>query len=1093
MMKMKNRTFLIFPIISVGLIVIALLGIQIVYAPVQTVKNLTAGDTIGTLPAIIASGSRNLLVPRDRDADFVFGGQSSVSAQGKFVLDDVGSTMNLELDGIASISKFSLIDSSTGITMVDCDGDAQALGWDLTNQRFFCGDDDSGGGGGGTLIEVQNSFVDLGSFSSISFDAGHFTATDTTGEATIKLDWGAGGPASLSQAETITGNWVNTDNPWDISTETNLTAGTDLTLTNDDLTLDSTLTQNFTFNAAGTAVIVTNNARFGTASVSTGFEAITYASASLFQGSAFAGIPGAECSDAGDTLAWANGQFTCGSDASGSGGASVEFQESGTDKGSFSSVSFDAGKFNITDTTGEVDIDIDWTSGGGPASKSQANTWSQLQTFTLGASSTLNFEAVGYASASALLGSAFTSVGDCNDATEAIGWTTTGIFNCRSVQDLDSTLTALAAYNTNGLLTQTAADTFTGRTITGTSNQITVANGDGVSGNPTLSIPSIFIAPGTASVTTDFEAIGFASASAFRGSAFSGGDCDGATQKLTWDTTNGTFGCATDDDVPEVGDFGALVGGLAIDNNSGTLDLDPTELINNRTWSDGTSDSSIVWTWNLSAGTDPTLTFGDGVITFGQGATISTNFEVKGTASISAFTLPDKDGGTLGDCEASTEKVVYDLATKKFDCGTDQSGSGGSGGNVSDGLDIANSGGTYLAIASLSFDASHFTFTNTASDGYIRLDWGSGGPASLSEAETISGNWVNTASPWADNEVVDTISIIGGIIGANSISGTQTTTGTLTIGDNGDSIIIDASNWDVSTLGKADFLSASVSTNFEATGYASASKYFGAGLGSMSGTDGCSAAGDTLNYTFSTGVFSCGSDASGGGGVSSNSLNFDEFQNPLVLDVMASVQFGVFNWEFDLNSTGDFIISDNNSNLVTFWDTGGASFSTPVTGTIDELLTFGATSAIPPSTSFATFDTRNDFTVLDFGDGAVASKSIFVGVMPRDYDDGTMTIVIHFAATSATSGNAVWDVEFDRVGTTLDTDSASWATARTATCAVSGTAGRLSTCLITFTKAQADGVLKGELFRMRVSRDTTDAADTVTGTDLELYYIEIIQ
>jgi len=53
----------------------------------------------------------------------------------------------------------------------------------------------------------------------------------------------------------------------------------------------------------------------------------------------------------------------------------------------------------------------------------------------------------------------------------------------------DSTLTALAAYNTNGILTQTAADTFTGRTITGTANQITVSNGNGVAGNPTLSLP----------------------------------------------------------------------------------------------------------------------------------------------------------------------------------------------------------------------------------------------------------------------------------------------------------------------------------------------------------------------------------------------------------------------------------------------------------------------------------------------------------------------------------------------------------------------------------------------------------------------------
>jgi hypothetical protein len=63
-------------------------------------------------------------------------------------------------------------------------------------------------------------------------------------------------------------------------------------------------------------------------------------------------------------------------------------------------------------------------------------------------------------------------------------------YNTIGAQPLDATLTALAAYNTNGVLCQTAADTFAGRTIAGTSNEITVTNGDGVSGAPTLSLPT---------------------------------------------------------------------------------------------------------------------------------------------------------------------------------------------------------------------------------------------------------------------------------------------------------------------------------------------------------------------------------------------------------------------------------------------------------------------------------------------------------------------------------------------------------------------------------------------------------------------------
>jgi hypothetical protein len=53
---------------------------------------------------------------------------------------------------------------------------------------------------------------------------------------------------------------------------------------------------------------------------------------------------------------------------------------------------------------------------------------------------------------------------------------------------LGTELQALSGLSANGLITRTAANTYSSRTITGTASNISVSNGDGVSGNPTIDL-----------------------------------------------------------------------------------------------------------------------------------------------------------------------------------------------------------------------------------------------------------------------------------------------------------------------------------------------------------------------------------------------------------------------------------------------------------------------------------------------------------------------------------------------------------------------------------------------------------------------------
>lgn len=149
---------------------------------------------------------------------------------------------------------------------------------------------------------------------------------------------------------------------------------------------------------------------------------------------------------------------------------------------------------------------------------------------------------------------------------------------------------------------------------------------------------------------------------------------------------------------------------------------------------------------------------------------------------------------------------------------------------------------------------------------------------------------------------------------------------------------------------------------------------------------------------------------------------------------------------------------------------------------------FTASDNMPPATNYATLDTRNSIAVLDFDGGSANEEAVFAGVIPHNtVTTSGLLVRINWMATTATTGNCRWGVQFEDMNT--DTDADSFDTATEAHSATNATAGIPTVTEITCTNI--DSLVAGDFYRMKIYRDASDTTNDTMAGDAELISVEV--